>query len=104
MEIKEYLDRNGGSPFRKWFDRLEPLAAAKVTTALYRIEQGNFSNAKGVGSGVYEFRIFYGPGYRIYFGKEGNLLVVLLAGGVKKGQAVDIAAAKALWSDYKARR
>jgi putative component of toxin-antitoxin plasmid stabilization module len=76
MEIKEYLDLNGGSPFRKWFDRLEPLAAAKVTTALYRI----------------------------YFGKEGNLLVVLLAGGVKKGQAVDIAAAKALWSDYKARR
>lgn len=59
-------------------------AAVKVTTAVHRMEQGNFSNVKGVGAGVYEYRIDFGPGYRIYFGKDGDRLVILLAGGTKK--------------------
>jgi putative addiction module killer protein len=58
------------------------------------MEQGNFSNVKGVGAGVYEYRINFGPGYRIYFGKDGERLVILLAGGTKKRQEVDITAAK----------
>jgi putative addiction module killer protein len=64
IEVREYLERNGGSPFADWFARLDPKAAAKVATALIRLAAGNFSNVKGVGSGVYEFRIDFGPGYR----------------------------------------
>jgi len=75
-----------------------------VSTALHRIEQGNFSNAKGVGAGVFEFRIDFGPGYRIYFGKDGDQLVILLAGGTKKRQDADITAPKAYWQDYKRRK
>ena len=70
-------------------------AAVKVTTAVQRIEQGNFSNVKGAGAGGYEFRIDFGPGYRVYFGKDGDRLVILLAGGAKNRQDADIAAAKA---------
>lgn len=69
-----------------------------------RIQQDNFSNAKGVGAGAYEFRIDFGPGYRIYFGKDGDLLVILLGGGAKKRQQDDIATALARWQDYKKRK
>jgi len=65
-----------------------------VATAVHRMQQGYFSNVKGVGAGVYEYRIDFGPGYRIYFGKDGDRLVILLAGGTKKRQDADIAAAK----------
>jgi len=101
IEVREYLDAEGKSPYAKWFDRLNVAAAVKVTTAIHRMEQGNFSNVKGVGAGVYEFRIDFGPGYRIYFGKYGDRLVILLAGGTKKHQDADITAAKGHWRDYK---
>jgi putative addiction module killer protein len=65
---------------------------------------GNFSNVKGVGAGVLEYRVDFGPGYRIYFGKDGDVLVILLGGGTKKGQPHDIAAARARWEDYKQRK
>jgi len=68
------------------------------------VEQGNFSNVKGVGAGVFEYRIDFGPGYRIYYGKDGNRLVILLAGGTKKRQDADITAAKTYWQDYKRRK
>ena len=74
-------------------------AAVKVATAIHRMEQDNFSNVKGVGAGVYEYRIDFGPGYRIYFGKDGDRLVILLAGGTKKHQDADSAAAKGHWRD-----
>lgn len=67
-----------------WFDRLNVTAAVKVATAVYRMEQGNISNVKGVGAGVCEYRIDFGPGYRIYFGKDGDRLVYLLVGVTKK--------------------
>ncbi len=104
IEVREYLDAEGNSPYAKWFDRLNVTAAVKVTTAVHRMEQGNFSNVKGVGAGVYEYRIDFGPGYRIYFGKDGDQLVILLAGGTKKRQDADIAAAKRHWHDYKRRK
>lgn len=104
IEVREYLDAEGKSPYAKWFDRLNVAAAVKVTTAVHRREQGNFSNVKGVGAGVYEFKIDFGPGYRIYFGKDGDRLVILLAGGTKKRQDADITAAKANWRDYKRRK
>ena len=104
IEVREYLDAEGKSPYAKWFDRLNVAAAVKVTTAVHRMEQGNFSNVKGVGAGIYEFKIDFGPGYRIYFGKDGDRLVILLAGGTKKRQDADITAAKANWRDYKRRK
>ena len=68
------------------------------------MEQGNLSDAKGVGSGVSEYRIDYGSGYRIYFGKDGDTLIILLGGGTKQRQQKDIEAAKDLWREYKRRK
>jgi len=104
LTIREFLERDGSSPFARWFASLDAIAAAKITTALLRLELGNFSNVKGVGAGVFEYRIDFGPGYRIYFGKDGDTLVILLAGGTKKRQDRDIAAAHARWQDYKKRK
>lgn len=104
MQILEYLDVAGDSPYRDWFDSLDAQAAAKVTVALTRIELGNLSNVKGVGAGVQEYRIDFGPGYRIYFGRDGDRLVILLAGGTKSGQQNDIATAQKRWADYKKRK
>jgi putative addiction module killer protein len=101
IDIREYQEQGGGSPFRKWFDRLDAEAARKVTTALYRVGLGNFSNAKGVDGGVYECRINFGPGYRIYFAKDGKLIVILLGGGTKQRQQADIELARDRWEDYK---
>ena len=69
-----------------------------------RLEQGNLSNVKGVGEGVLEYRINFGPGYRVYFGRDGETLVILLTGGTKKRQQRDIQAAIELWADYRRRR
>jgi putative addiction module killer protein len=104
IELRVYLAIDGESPFEQWFSALEAAAAAKVSVALARLEQGNLSNVKGVGEGVLEYRIDWGPGYRVYFGREGEVLVILLTGGTKKRQQRDIDTAKALWSDYKRRR
>lgn len=104
MEIKEYLATNGRSPFRKWFDGLNSEAAAKVTVAVTRMARGNLSNVESVGQGVHEYKISFGPGYRIYFGKNGEELIILLAGGTKKKQSEDIAAARAFWAAYKKRK
>ena len=101
--VVEYLDTTGVSPFARWFARLEAVAAARVSTALYRMEQGNLSNLKPVGGGVAEYRIDYGPGYRIYFGQVGNKLIILLGGGTKKGQNADIKRAQKHWRNYKSR-
>jgi putative addiction module killer protein len=104
VEILEYLDASGDDPYRDWFESLNAQAAAKVTVALTRIELGNLSNVKGVGAGVQEFRIDFGPGYRVYFGKDGDKLVILLAGGTKSRQQKDIATAQKRWADYKKRK
>ena len=98
--IVEYL-RQGVSPFGVWFAGLDAHAAAKVATALYRLEQGNLSNVKAVGNGVSEYKVDFGPGYRIYFGQEGERLIILVGGGSKKKQEKDICAAQALWAECK---
>ena|SRR6187402_1298791 len=104
IRVVEYLDESGGSLFARWFRDLDTHAATKVAVALYRMEQGNFSNVKGVGSGVFEYRIDFGPGYRVYFGKDGETLVILLGGSTKKRQSLAIAAASGAWMDYKRRK
>ncbi len=86
ITVLEYLDSKGHSLFAKWFATLNAPAAAKVTAALIRIEQGNFSNMKGVGAGVCEYRIDFSPGYR------------------EKHQSRDILTAGNCWQDFKARK
>ena len=78
LEISEYVDGRGRSPFGVWFDGLDAKAAARVRTALARMEAGNLSNVRSVGRGVLERRIHSGPGYRVYFGRDGETLIVLL--------------------------
>jgi len=102
--VREYRDPGGRNPFREWFDALNSEAARKVTTALYRIGLGNFSNVKSVGAGVHGCRINFGPGYRVYFGKDGEQIVILLGGGTKRRQQNDIAFALQRWEDYKRRK
>ena len=104
LELRYYLTAGGESPFESWFSDLDAAAAAKVSVALVRLGQGNTSNAKSVGEGVLEYRIDWGPGYRVYFGRDGATLVILLTGGIKHRQQRDIERAKELWADYKRRR
>jgi putative addiction module killer protein len=104
MQVLEYLDSAGRSPFRRWFDGLDSQAAAKIAIALTRVGQGNLSNVKGLGGGVFEYRIDSGPGYRIYHGRDGETIVILLGGGTKQRQQRDIGAAQERWIDYKRRK
>ena len=102
--VRYYVDAGGRQPFAEWFADLEPVVRAKVTRAMARLEHGNVSNVKSVGEGVLEVRIDFGPGYRVYFGRDGETLVILLMGGTKKRQQRDIDAAHAYWQDYKQRK
>ena len=104
IEIREYVDSQGRSSYGRWFDILDAAAARRVAIALTRMSQGNFGNVKGVGRGVFEYRIDFGPGYRVYFGKNGDRIVILLGGGTKKRQPSDIAKAQELWADYRHRK
>lgn len=104
IETKEYKTESGLSPFAEWFDILQDDVAPRVLTAVQRMELGNFGDVKPVGEGVSERRLDFGPGYRIYFGRDGEKLVILLAGGTKKRQQKDIEAAQGHWADYKRRK
>jgi putative addiction module killer protein len=97
LQVLEYLDRRGRSPYAAWFDSLSAEAAAKVAAAVYRIAEGNLSGVKGVGSGVLERKIDFGPG-------EGSTLVILLGGSSKHRQEDAISVAAERWSDYKRRK
>ena len=100
-KVSAYVDAEGRCPFARWFDGLDSVAAAKVTIATTRMKLGDWSNVKGVGAGVFERRIEFGPGYRIYFGKKGEDLIILLGGGTKVRQQDDVKAARLRWREYK---
>ena len=104
IEIRDYIDAKGHIPYRDWVAGLDASARVRVIASVLRMEQGNFSLAKRVGQGLSELRLDFGPGYRVYFGKDGEQLVLLLGGGTKRRQQSDIAAALALWSEYKKRK
>jgi putative addiction module killer protein len=82
-ELRYYVAADGREPFAQWFAGLDAIARAKVARGIARVAQGNLSNAKPVGTGVLEYRIDFGPGYRVYFGLDGAKLVILLRGHQK---------------------
>lgn len=100
VELRVCKSPNGKAPFADWFHKLDRIARFKISAALFQMEEGNFSDSKFVGKGVWERRIHSGPGYRVYFAKEKNRLVILLGGGSKRKQALDIQRAQTLWSAY----
>jgi putative addiction module killer protein len=104
VELRSFVDRNGRVPFQIWVDDLDKRAQARIAVALTRLARGNRSNVKGLGGGIAELKVDFGPGYRIYFGRDGEALVILLTGGSKKRQSEDIATAKARWTEYKERK
>ncbi|RLB87786.1 MAG: type II toxin-antitoxin system RelE/ParE family toxin [Deltaproteobacteria bacterium] len=100
--IQEFITREGTNPFREWFDSIKDIRTqVKVDVRLARIRLGNFGDTKGLGKGVYELRLHFGPGYRIYYGLEGNKIVILLCAGDKSGQKKDIKKAITFWEEYK---
>jgi len=102
--VIQYEQENGVVPFKNWFDSLGTKAALKVRTAMAQMEAGNFGDHKSVGAGVWERRINFEKGYRVYFAKDGSDLVLLFWGGTKSRQQSDINKAKQYWSEYKARK
>lgn len=99
--IQEYIARDGKNHFREWLDGLKDIKAqVKVDIRISRLRLGNFGDTKGVGQGVYELRIHFGPGYRVYYGLDGNTVILLLCGGDKGSQKKDIQKTVALWNEY----
>ena len=104
-EIDYFVTKEGRKPFKEWLERLRDVQGrAKIRIRLDRVRLGNFGDSRSLGEGVHELRVDYGPGYRIYFGKEGDRLILLLLGGEKSSQQKDIARAKELWRDHKGRK
>jgi putative addiction module killer protein len=103
IRVVEYIRDDGSSPFQRWFDSLDRHAAAKVAIARSRLELGHTSAIKWLGA-IGEYRIDWGPGYRMYLAKDGEKLIVLFGGGTKQRQQADIAQAIALHEEYKARK
>ena len=98
--IQKYVTTEGRCPFDDWFDSLDAKTQARILVRFDRVRLGNFGDTDNVGEGVSEFRFFFGPGYRVYFGQAQGHIVLLLVGGSKKRQSKDIKMAKALWASY----
>jgi len=103
MKVLEYIKEDGTNPYKKWFDRLDAQAAAKISVAKARLELGNTSNIKWF-EGIGEYKIDWGSGYRIYLAQDGKNLIILFGGGTKKKQQADIDRAKELLKEYKIRK
>jgi len=100
-EIVIYADRNGFRPWVEWLAHVkDQTARARILVRIKRLKQGNYGDCKSIGEGVFELRLFFGPGYRVYFGELEGHIVLLLCGGDKTSQAKDIKQAVALWREY----
>jgi putative addiction module killer protein len=104
IELRDYIDPSGRRPIRRWLDGLDSVTRARITRALVQLSLGNVSEVKSVGGGVLERRLDFGPGYRLYFGRDRAELIILLAGGTKSRQQRDIDTAQTSWEDYKRRK
>jgi putative addiction module killer protein len=100
LTVREYVDRLGRIPFRDWLGQLDTAARARIQARVLRFETGNLGDHKDVRGGVWEARFDFGPGYRLYFGRVGREVVLLLLGGDKKSQKKDIQRARIFWSEY----
>ena len=102
MDIQIYRDKNGNEPFERWLTSIrDNRTVARIDNRLKRVRLGQLGDHRSIGEGVFEFRLDFGPGYRIYFGRIGNQRLLLLMGGDKNSQAKDIARAKQYWKDFK---
>ncbi|MBI2118928.1 MAG: type II toxin-antitoxin system RelE/ParE family toxin [Elusimicrobia bacterium] len=103
--LKIFVTRDRKVPFSEWLESLKDIRGkARIRIRLDRVKLGNLGDYKFVGSGVFELRIPYGPGYRVYYGEEGSHIILLLIGGDKSTQYKDIEQAKYYWLDYRSRK
>ena len=100
LTIREFVTADGRNPFRDWLDTLDLRVRARIQARVLRFEMGNLGDHKSAGGGVWEARLMFGSGYRIYFGRDGFSIIVLLAGGSKSSQSQDISRAKSFWREY----
>lgn len=101
-ELKLYRTPTGGVPFSEWYDTIQDRNTRhRIQKRLDRLGDGNFGDCRSVGAGVFELRLHFGPGYRIYYGEVDNTIVLLLCAGDKSSQARDIQRAKDYWLQYK---
>jgi len=103
FEIREYTEAEK-SPFADWFNKLDPMTAARADRYVRRLEAGNFGAAKLLRECLFELRLDFGPGYRIYYGRDGRTIIILLGGGSKRGQDADITSAVVRWRRYRQAR
>lgn len=105
IELLRYQRQNGQEPFTEWSNTiLDKVAAARIKVRLLQLQAGNFGDCESVGNGVIELRVHIGAGYRVYCGRHGQVIVILLCGGTKRSQAADIKLAKQFWSEWKQRQ
>jgi putative addiction module killer protein len=100
VNVREYLTADGKNPYREWLGTLDVTPRAPIQARVLRFSTGNLGDHKSVSGGVWEARVMFGPGYRIYFGKDGAQLVILLLGGDKSTQTADVALAQESWKAY----
>lgn len=105
FELLRYQRQDGQEPFSEWLNGLrDKLAQARIRIRLRQVQAGNFGDAEPVGEGVIELRVHVGAGYRVYCGRHGKSIVLLLYGGDKSSQIADIKRAKELWAEWKRRQ
>lgn len=105
IELFRYQRDGGREPFTEWLNGLrDKVAQARIRIRLRQVQAGNFGDSEPVGEGIIELRIHVGAGYRVYCGRHGKTVVLLLSGGDKSSQVADIKRAKELWSEWKRRQ
>ena len=101
VQVFHYITRDGRDRFGEWLSKQNINVVARIQQRIDRMSRGNFGDHRGLDSGLSELRIDYGPGYRVYYGRDGHNIVILLAGGTKKRQDRDIEQARIHWKAYK---
>lgn len=105
MDIRHYLTASGKDPFQQWLDKLKDLKGrVAIQRRIDRLSAGNYGDHKFCQDGVWELRIDFGPGYRVYYAQEGKTIILLLCGGSKRTQAKDLKEAVRYWHDYQRRQ
>ncbi|MDP3995087.1 MAG: type II toxin-antitoxin system RelE/ParE family toxin [bacterium] len=105
FEVRNYVTPSGNKPFQEWVKSIRDIRArTAIRERVYRLQRGILGDCKAIGQGIYESRIHFGPGYRLYIGRDAAVIVILLCGGDKRTQKRDIERAKTFWEDYNQRK